>query len=97
MKTYTACPSRYKHNNSTKTPAERRAGEIEKNYVRKFKNLDKKFAADVVGDGNNNIVGPFEAAQGRFYRGQVIPLCVLVRLGRSTKTLIRSYDTSFSS
>ena len=75
VKTYTACPSRYKHNNSTKTPAERRAGEIEKNYVRKFKNLDKKFAADVVGDGNNDIVGPFEAAQGRFYRGQVIPLC----------------------
>ena len=57
-----------------------------RNSIRKFKNLDKKFAGDVVGDGNGDIVGPFEASQGRFYRGQVIPLCV-----GATKTLIRSY------
>ena len=66
VKTFTACPSRYKHNNATTNPAEHRATEIEKEYIRKFKNLDKKFAADVVGNGNNDIVGPFEASQGRF-------------------------------
>ena len=36
--------------------------------------LDRKYAADVVGEGDNGIVGPFEAAQGRFIGGQVIPL-----------------------
>ena len=44
-------------------------------YKRKFKKLDHHFAADIVGDGNNDVVGPFEAAQQRFYRGQVIPMC----------------------
>ena len=37
-------------------------------YKRKFKKLDHHFAADIVGDGNNDVVGPFEAAQQRFYR-----------------------------
>ena len=37
--------------------------------------LDKQFASEVVGDGNNNITGPFEASQNSFYRGQVIPIC----------------------
>ena len=37
--------------------------------------LDKKYAADVVGEGDNGIVGPFEAA-GRFIGGQVVPLVV---------------------
>ena len=36
--------------------------------------MDKHFAADIVGDGSDLIVGPFEAAMKRFYRGQVIPL-----------------------
>ena len=34
------------------------------------------FASDVVGDGTTGITGPFEAAQGRFFTGQVIPLVV---------------------
>jgi hypothetical protein len=29
-----------------------------------------------VGDGTTGIMGPFEAAQGRFFTGQVIPLVV---------------------
>ena len=38
--------------------------------------MDVQFACDVVGDGSGDIVvGPFQASQGRFYRGQVIPLC----------------------
>ena len=28
-----------------------------------------------MGDGNNDVVGPFEASQSRFFRGQIIPLC----------------------
>jgi hypothetical protein len=34
------------------------------------------FASDVVGDGTTGITGPFEAAQGRFFTGQVILLVV---------------------
>ena len=42
----------------------------------KIQKLDNKFASEIVGD-DNEIVGPFEAAaQQRFYRGQVIPLCL---------------------
>ena len=51
------------------------AKSIPQSYSRKFKKLDNKFAADVLGDGNDGTVGPFEAAQKRFYCGQVIPLC----------------------
>ena len=75
IKTYTACPSRYEHNNTTTCPPDRRAKEVTHEYRRKFKKLDTKFASNVVGDGDSDIVGPFEASQGRFYRGQVIPLC----------------------
>ena len=74
VKTYTACNSRYNHNNTTTKPAERRAREISLSYKRKFKKLDTLFASDVVGDGSGDITGPFEASQCRFYRGQVIPI-----------------------
>jgi hypothetical protein len=47
------------------------------NYHKRFKKLDEVFASDVVGDGTTGILmGPFEAAQGRFFTGQVIPLVV---------------------
>jgi hypothetical protein len=46
------------------------------NYHKRFKKLDEVFASDVVGDGTTGIMGPFEAAQGRFLTGQVIPLVV---------------------
>ena len=75
VKTYTACPSRYNHNNDTIRPADRRGREAVREYRRGFRKLDRQFAADVVGDGDSNVVGPFSAAQGRFFRGQVIPLC----------------------
>jgi len=74
VKTYTACNSRYNHNNTTTKPAERRARKISLSYKRKFKKLDTLFASDVVGDGSGDITGPFEASQCRFYRGQVIPI-----------------------
>ena len=33
------------------------------------------FAASVVGDGNNNVVGPFENALTQFHGKTIIPLC----------------------
>lgn len=55
------------NNNSTNKPANRRAGKVTSQYRNKFKKLDKEYAPDFVGDGSNNIVGPFEAAQSQFY------------------------------
>ena len=52
-------------------------------HSRKFKKLDTLFANDVVGNSNSNVVGPVEAAQGRFYRGQVIPIIVAGWFGES--------------
>ena len=74
-KTYTACKTRYAHNNNdvNKSP-DRRAKEVNSIYRSKFKKLDKQFAADIVGNGTGDMAGPFEASQARFYRGQV-PLC----------------------
>ena len=62
------------HQLCEKTP-ERRAKEITSAYRLKFRQLDKLFAVDVVGDGSNGVVGPFESAQSQFYRRQVIPIC----------------------
>jgi hypothetical protein len=33
------------------------------------------FAAAVVGDGNNNIIGPFQNALSQFHGKRIIPLC----------------------
>ena len=75
MKTYKPCNTRYDHNHSSIGPADRRAREVRSSYGSKFRKLDRLFAADVVGDGSGDVVGPFESAQGRFWRGGVIPLC----------------------
>ena len=37
--------------------------------------LDKLFAADIVGDGTGDEIGPFQQSQNRFWKGQVILLC----------------------
>ena len=75
VKTFTAYRTRYDHKSTRLPPGERRAKLIGQEYAGKFKTLDRMFASDVVGDGTNNVVGPFETSQGRFYRGQVTPLC----------------------
>ena len=36
--------------------------------------LDSLFSADVIGEGTNNVVWPFQATQSQLYRGQVIPI-----------------------
>ena len=51
----------------------------------KFKKLDSKFANDVFGDGDENVVGLFEAALRRFYPGQVIPTSVAGWFGEIKK------------
>jgi hypothetical protein len=75
VKTFTACKSRYAHNNTKTAPVDRRAKMIVNSYSRKFKILDVKFSADLVGDGNGDIKGPFETAQQQFLCGQVVPVC----------------------
>ena len=69
VKTFTACKSIYGHNNSNTVPVGRRARMIASSYGKKFKTLDMKFAADVVGDGKGDIKGPFETAQQKFLCG----------------------------
>ena len=77
IKTMQPNKTNYRHNNnSTNKPANRRADKVTSQYRNKFKKLDKEYAPNVVGDGSNNIVGPFEAAQSQFIGGQVIPLIV---------------------
>eukprot|EP00956_Cyclotella_meneghiniana_P011010 scaffold15417_cov71-Cyclotella_meneghiniana.AAC.11 len=52
------------------------ANKVINQYSNKFKRLDKQYAADIVGNGDNEIVGPFESAQKRFIGGQRIHLVV---------------------
>ena len=61
VKTYAACKTRYDKNNRTH-PADQRARLVAQSYSWKFKKLDRVFATDVVGDGTNHVVGPFETA-----------------------------------
>ncbi|EJK73498.1 hypothetical protein THAOC_04874, partial [Thalassiosira oceanica] len=53
----------------------RRAKQVCQACVPKTKKLDDKFAPEIVGDGTGNVVGPFQTMLGRFYRGQVLPVC----------------------
>ena len=76
VKSYQPNNIRLDHNNKETKPADRRANEVVNQYSNKFKRLDKQYAADIVGNGENGIVGPFESAQKRFIGGQVIPLVV---------------------
>ena len=53
----------------------------------KFKKLDVMFAPDIVGNGTNNIWGPFETARSsQFYHWVIIPLCV-GRFGETNEDL----------
>jgi len=62
------CESRYDHNKKLNKPADRRAKQVSQGYKGRFKQLDRPFAADVVGDGSGVLVlSPFEASQGQFY------------------------------
>jgi hypothetical protein len=45
-------------------------------YNLKFKKLDTLLVSDIVGDGSNDIIGPFQTAQTQFYCKGIIPLCI---------------------
>ncbi len=78
FKTFEACPTRYYHENVIKTAVERRTDEhmrSTKRVIELSKRLDMEFAPEIVGNGRNGIVGPFEAIQGQFYRKQIIVFC----------------------
>ena len=85
------CSTRYKHNNSVKKTPECHAKEITNAYRLKSRKLVIFFASDVVEDGNNDVVGPFQAAQTQFYRGQVIPICAgwVGETGEDPKKIIK--------
>ena len=68
MKTYTACNSQYNHYNKTH-PSDWCAQMAAQQYARKFKKFDQVSVLDEVGYGTHHIVGPFEIAQQKFYRG----------------------------
>ena len=51
-------------------------GNIDDETCNNTAGLDLTHAPEVVGDGTNGQVGPFEAALGTFYTGNVLPLVV---------------------
>ena len=76
VKTYNFCPTRYNHNNQNINPANLRAREIANQYRCKVRNLDVMLLlASVRGDGNDNVIGPFENALSQFHGKSIIPLC----------------------
>ena len=63
-----------KYNISTTKPPDRQTKEVIGSYNIKFRKLDQLFAVKFMLDGTGDIVGLFQAAQGKFYsyRGPVI-------------------------
>jgi hypothetical protein len=51
------------------------AHEVVLSQDKEFKKLDSLLADNIVGDGTCIIVGPFEEAKARFFRGQVTLGC----------------------
>ncbi len=90
IKTLMACKSQYDHNNTNLRPVDWRAHEVILSYDQKFKKLDSLYAADVVGNGTREVVGPFEAAKKRFFKGTVISIFAgwFGKVKKDYKTLI---------
>ena len=55
--------------------------QVSQTYRSNFRKLDRKFAADVVGDGSGAAVGPFEAAQVKAisFDNRSTSLCGVIR------------------
>ncbi|EJK71557.1 hypothetical protein THAOC_06984 [Thalassiosira oceanica] len=51
-----------------------RSSYIRRNYRKRTLDLDRAHAPEVVGDGTNGQVGPFEEALGQFHTGNVFPI-----------------------
>ena len=75
MKTYSASKTSYSTGSSQAvTPTSMRAAQIVREYKTKMMNINKMFAPEVVGDGTENVVGPFETVFGRFHKGRIVSL-----------------------
>jgi hypothetical protein len=74
-----------------KTAVERQTHEVNQKSSRAFKQLDVKFAPEIVGNGSNGIVGPSEAIHGRFYQKQIIVFCAgaFAEINEDGKKLIK--------
>ncbi|EJK62931.1 hypothetical protein THAOC_16440 [Thalassiosira oceanica] len=68
--------SYHKGNSQVNKPADLRNNQVKRNYKRRAAGLDQKYAPEVVRDGTNGQVGPFEMALGEFYTGNVFPIVV---------------------
>ncbi|EJK62407.1 hypothetical protein THAOC_16982 [Thalassiosira oceanica] len=63
-----------KGNCQANPPTNQRASNVRLNYRKRTLDLDRAHAPEVVGDGTNGQVGPFEEALGRFHIGIVFPI-----------------------
>ncbi|EJK59774.1 hypothetical protein THAOC_19965, partial [Thalassiosira oceanica] len=69
-------PHTKKGNSQVNKPVDLRNNQVKRNYKRRATGLDQKYAPEVVGDGINGQVGPFETALGEFYTVNVFPIVV---------------------
>ncbi len=60
VKTFTACKSQYDHNTADILPVDWNVHEVVLSDDHKFKKLDTIFAADDVGGGTGDVVGPLK-------------------------------------
>ncbi|EJK43779.1 hypothetical protein THAOC_37744, partial [Thalassiosira oceanica] len=75
VKTIQPGKSSYRKGNcQANPPANQRASNVRRNYRKRTVGLDRAHAPEVVGDGTNGQVGPFEEALGQFHTGNVFPI-----------------------
>ena len=63
-----------KGNCQANPPVTQRASTVRRDYRRRTLGLDRAHASEVVGDGTNGRVGPFEEALGQFHTGNAFPI-----------------------
>jgi hypothetical protein len=63
IKTFTICKTQINRDNRLVNPEDCQAKEVVNKYNLKFKKPEILFALDIVGDGSNGIIGPFQTAQ----------------------------------
>ena len=75
VKTMQPSKGSYKKGNcQANPPVTQRASTVRRDYRRRTLGLDRAHASEVVGDGTNGQVGPFEEALGQFHTGNVFPI-----------------------
>ena len=75
VKTMQPSKRSYKKGNcQANPPVTQRASTVWWDYRRRTLGLDRAHASEVVGDGTNGQVGPFEEALGQFHTGNVFPI-----------------------